>query len=200
MIERFANFAVLGGTFDPIHIAHLIIAQGVIQHLNLERCIFIPSANPPHKDEVTASAEHRLQMVRSATGDNPQFQVLDIELARAPLPSYTYDTIQELKRMFNSKHPIPFIVGADTLSEIPTWNNYPKLLEELVLVVVARFGHPAGEVEAEIKERILSAPIPSMEISSTSIRQRLAQGESIRYLVPSVVEEYITQNGLYRTA
>lgn len=193
-----ANFAVLGGTFDPIHIMHLIVASGVIQKLHLEKCIFIPSAVPPHKERVSASSVHRLKMVQLAIQDNPQFQVMDIELVRSPQPSYTCETLKELKRIFSCNSPIPFIVGADTLTEIPTWHNYPQLLAELILVVTDRWGYPDGPVQPEVQERVLNVALPRMELSSTLIREMVANGESIRYLVPKPVEEYILANGLYR--
>jgi nicotinate-nucleotide adenylyltransferase len=193
-----ADFAILGGTFDPIHIMHLIIASGVIQRLHLKKCIFIPAAVPPHKEKVGASGIQRLEMVQLAIQDNPQFQVLDIELVRSPQPSYTYDTLKEIKRIFSCASPIPFIVGADTLTEIPTWHNYPQLLEELIPVVIDRWGYPEGPVQPEIMKRVVHVDLPRMELSSTLIREMVASGESIRYLVPKQVEEYIVANRLYR--
>jgi len=197
--EKLADFAVLGGTFDPIHIAHLIIAQRVVEHLELKRCIFIPSAQPPHKRIVVAEARHRLRMTELACRDNPAFSVSDMELSRAPQPSYTYHTIQELRQIHNCQMPIPFIIGADTLSEIPTWFNYRNLLENIMLIVAPRFGYPDCGVQPAVEERAIYLSIPRMELSSTTIREMLAKKESIRYLVPHLVEEYIYQNGLYHT-
>lgn len=166
---------VFAGTFNPIHIAHLIIAEAVRCDLNCEKVLFIPSFIPPCKNGETVSAEHRLNMVRLAVESNPYFEVSDIEFKLGGT-SYTFNTISELYRQNpDIEGKINFIIGSDAFKSVTTWHKYEEL-EKLVNFVV---------IQREI------------QISSSYIRERIKENKSVKYLVPDAVEKYIIENKLY---
>jgi nicotinate-nucleotide adenylyltransferase len=192
----------MGGTFDPIHVGHLAIAEEARDALGLARIVFVPAGVPPHKpaSDVTA-VEHRVAMVELAILDNPAFELSRIEVDRAG-PSYTVDTVEALAR----DAEVTLILSAETFAELPTWHEPERLFEAGRLAVVPREGYPAPDPDwlaaafPGREGRVSYLEGPRLGLSSTAIRARVAGGHSIRYLVPSAVEAYITANHLYRTA
>lgn len=181
---------ILGGTFDPPHIGHLIIAEEVRHKLNLDEIWFIPSHTPPHKDDAKASPEDRVRMVELATCSNPFFKVSTIEMERTE-HSYTYDTITLLKE----RHPsldVYFIIGADMVEYLPNWHKVEELLELVHFVGVKRSGYTITS-----NYPVIEVDVPMMEISSTVLRQRLERGETATYLLPDKVLGYIKEKRLY---
>jgi nicotinate-nucleotide adenylyltransferase len=199
-----AGFGILGGTFDPIHFGHLSLAEKARESCGLQKVIFVPAAIPPHKiGEVATSAEKRLKMVELAIQDQPQFQVSAVELNRRG-PSYTIDTIQELKGAEQGADAA-LIIGFDSLLELHTWKDYQDILEETQIVTAFRPGYPIlknnhtwPEFLQPYRERITILEAPLLDISSTWLRVELMYDRSIRYLVPDAVREYIMANRLYR--
>jgi len=193
---------VFGGTFNPIHIAHLRLAEDVREKFSLERVIFIPTNLPPHKRvEGRIDPGHRLKMVRLAARSNPHFKCDDIELKRGGV-SYTIDTVNYLYDKY-SLHDRPYIIiGSDLVGEIGTWKKIGSLAQKVHFVVLLRNGHLVE------KNRALCRNLPgsswhyfekrTMDITSSEIRERAMQGRSIRYLVPEPVLEYIKEKGLYQ--
>ena len=190
------NVGLFGGTFNPPHMAHLVAAESVRDQLRLEKVIFIPAAIPPHKlHERIVPAHHRLQMVKLATGNNPLFEVCDIELRRKG-PSYTIDTICELKKK-SPDYVLHFVMGIDLLIDFGGWKSPDKILEECKIVAMNRPGFDLAMVDKDLLLRVEVVNVPSVDISSTSIRRRVQSGRSIKYLVPSSVEEDIRSNSIY---
>ena len=198
------RLAVMGGTFDPIHYAHLIIAEDVRRRFDLPRVIFMPSGSPPHKNgrEVT-SAEDRYNMTLLATADNPHFFVSRMEVDREG-PSYTIDTIRALKAEIGEGADLLFVTGADAVLEILTWHQPDAILDEARLVAVPRPGFDLNAIDETLgagrasKVTVIDAPLA--EISSTMIRDRVMAGESARYLTPQPVIDYIRKRALYRSS
>ncbi len=215
------KLGILGGTFNPIHYGHLAAAEEVRDRLRLDKVIFVPSAQPPHKrDEDIPSPVQRQEMVRLAVQGNPHFSVSSVEIARGGL-SYTVDTIETLHR----EHPgreLFFITGLDSFLEIRTWKDWQRLLDQTVFVVLSREGcrfrdleafdflHAPAEAlerldagtqnEADLRSggvRIILEVIPAYDISSTDIRKRVREHRSIKYHLPEPVERYIIENTLY---
>ena len=194
---------VLGGTFDPVHLGHLAIAEEARIKLDLDRFIFIPAGQPRLRaDEYLTPAIDRLRMVELATGDNPHFQVCDIEIQRSG-PTYTVDTLVELGQRFGPDTSLYFIVGADILGQFHRWKDPEKVLDACHLVVVSRPGHrdddwPEWFQGADSsKDKVTQLEIPMVDISGTEIRRRASLGESVRRLVPDLVVEYIQDRKLY---
>jgi nicotinate-nucleotide adenylyltransferase len=187
----------MGGTFDPIHIAHLIAAEEALDALDLARVIFVPSARPPHKqgDDVTP-LEHRLEMVRLAIEGDPRLAMSDIE-ARRSEPSYTIETIRQFRRELGEEERLYFIMGADSLAQFFTWKDPVDLLDECEFVVVPRPGVRPDEGDPRIRERAHLLDMPLMGVSSSDIRERVRAGRSIRHLVPPTVRSYIDEKNLY---
>jgi nicotinate-nucleotide adenylyltransferase len=201
---RGRRVGVIGGTFDPIHIGHLVVAEEARTRLELEQMVFVPAGRPPHKlDHDMADAEQRWEMVGLAIADNPQFTASRVDIDRDG-PCYSVETIRLLQEAWGPQTRIFFLIGSDSLSELPTWYQPYRLLRQCQVVAVARPGYP---VELEEVDRalpgtaaliqVLDAPV--LEISSTEIRRRVREGRSIRYLVPAAVEQYIHEHRLYRT-
>lgn len=204
MAEKKRKIGILGGTFDPIHIGHLVTAEAVRNEYTLDRVLFIPAANPPHKQaQKVTRAMHRYIMTVLATYSNPYFQVSSIELDR-PGPSYTIDTIYELKARFGSAAELYFITGADAIQEIPTWDRIEELLGLCQFIAATRPGcfPSVDHIKAHFgklgQRRIHRLTTPELEISSTDIRERIRTNHSIKYIVPENVEQYIVKEGLYR--
>lgn len=195
--ESSSKVGILGGTFNPPHIAHLIVAETVRDNLKLDKILFVPAATPPHKLNVEIiPAGQRLQMVKLAVRNNPVFEVSDVELRRRG-PSFTIDTLTDLKRKF-PKEDYYFLLGIDLLIEFNTWKNPDRILEECTLVAMNRPGFDMGKVDKELLRKVEVVSVPNIDISSTSIRRLVKSGKSIRYLVPDEVEKYVRENSIYQ--
>jgi nicotinate-nucleotide adenylyltransferase len=195
---------VMGGTFDPIHLAHLILAEQARVFLGLDRVLFLPAGAPWRKAERRiAPVADRVAMVRAALAGDPYFEVSLIESERRG-PSYTVDTLSVLQRQLGPQAELYFILGQDALADLPNWREPARIVQLARLAVAARPGCPRPDPAAleravpGIRERIDVVPMPQVDISSTDIRRRVAQGLSIRFLVPAAVEAYIAAHGLYR--
>ncbi len=204
MAEKKHRVGILGGTFDPIHVGHLMTAEAVRNEYHLEKVIFIPAAIPPHKQgQKVTPAIHRFMMTVLATCSNPYFEVSSLEMNR-PGPSYTIDTIYELVHRFGNDTDFYFITGADAIQEIPTWDRIEELLGLCQFIAATRQGCVPNvdnikEYFGELGEkRIHRLATPELEISSTDIRERIKKGYSIKYIVPTAVEQYIYKEGLYK--
>lgn len=193
------RLGLLGGTFDPIHVAHLFMGALAADELSLFKVIFMPAGKPPHKQDVTITDHgHRLHMVRAAVKGEPLFEVSDLELRRNA-PSYTIETVRELLMGAERGTELYLIVGSDSLLEIHTWKDCRELLSLVRLAVYPRPGFDPSACDAVSPGRVhlLQTGGLDFHLSSTAIRDRAASGRSIRYLVPRAVEEYITENNLY---
>lgn len=195
------NIGVLGGTFDPIHIGHLIIAEEARTRLGLVEVLFVPAGQPWLKqDRDVTSALHRVEMVRRGIADNPDFKLSTLEVDRSG-PSYTVDTLEALQDQLSSETSLFFILGRDTLAEVPLWKEPRKVIRLCRLVVPPRLGsrdlRHLEEAIPGLLERVIQLDMPVIGISSSEIRQRVARGLSIRYLVPPEVEEYVTEQRIY---
>ncbi len=197
------NIGVLGGTFDPIHIGHLIVAEAVKAQLELAEVLFVPAGQPWLKaNNYISLVEHRLQMVRLAIANKPYFKLSTMEVER-PGPSYTVDTIAELKGQLDVTDKLFSILGWDNLAQLPQWHEPSRLVKMCHLVAVPRVGCPTPDLnslEASISGLSRSTILletPRIDISASEIRDRVAQGLSIHHLVPEPVEGYIKQHKLY---
>lgn len=196
------KIGILGGTFNPIHIGHLIIAEQCKEQLNLDQIIFIPNGNPPHKNKNIIDKHHRFKMLSLAIEDNKYFDISDIEIKKEE-PSYTINTILELKK--NTTNEIFFIMGDDSLFNIKSWYKYKNLIEECRFIVFPREKtldisnynkFISTELNADIaKFNFISFPL--INISSTLIRNMIEKKNSVKYLVPDKVINYIDSNKLY---
>jgi nicotinate-nucleotide adenylyltransferase len=195
------NIGILGGTFDPIHIGHLVVAEEARVKLGLSEVLFVPAGQPWLKqDRDITPAVHRVEMVRRATADNPYFKLSTLEVDR-PGSSYTVDTLTLLQDQLSSETSLFFILGRDTLAELPLWKEPQKVIQLCRLVVPPRLGsRDLRHLEKAIPgllERVIQLDMPVIGISASEIRQRIAGGLSIRYLVPTAVERYIAEQGIY---
>ena len=193
---------VFSGTFNPIHTAHLIIAETVRTELNLAKITFIPNNIPPHRKEDIALPEHRMNMIKLAIPDNPYFEVSDIEF-RKNEKSYTINTVNALKQQNpNLDEKYNLIIGTDAFKLIDSWYQAEKLASQVRFIIVARPNDENIEkIFTDIRLKNIEYAVvkaPLLDISSSYIRNRIANKKSIRYLVPSKVEEYIYGNELYR--
>ena len=192
------RLGILGGTFDPIHLGHLILAEQLKEGLNLKKVIFVPSANPPHKrNSLVSSAKDRLMMAKIAIKDNPDFILSDLELKREG-KSYTVDTLSEFKKLYPDSE-LFFLLGSDVLDEIKSWKEPDKIFEEVKVVIALRPGFDKIDSQSRFVKKSLLFPIPGLNISSTQIREKVKAGNSIRYLVPPGIEEFIRAKNLYRS-
>jgi nicotinate-nucleotide adenylyltransferase len=199
---------VFGGTFDPVHFGHLIMAEQCREQGRLDEVWFVPAARPPHKPESELTRfDQRTEMLALATAGHAAFRVLDLEKDR-PGPSYTVDTLAEL-RSREAGAELWLLVGSDTLAELGSWHEKQRLAELAGLLVMARPGHeilPAERVRAELglspagSLRMETVEAPLIDISSRDLRRRTAAGRSIRYFLPRSVEMYIREKHLYRDA
>lgn len=193
---------IFGGTFDPIHIGHLIVAETIMDEFHLDKVVFIPAAVPPHKlDKQISPAKHRYMMTMLATCSNPRFQVSDMEMHRQG-PSYSRDTLAQLLEEHGRDTEFYFIVGADSVENLHTWNRIDELLTMCHFIGASRPGcMPDMEKIAQrfgpLAEKIHCLETPELEISSTEIRHRVGQKRTIRYIVPETVEQYIYKEKLY---
>jgi nicotinate-nucleotide adenylyltransferase len=198
------TWGLLGGTFDPVHYGHLAIAEQTRETLGLAGVMFVPARTPPHKpSSIVWPAEHREAMVALAISDNPCFRLSRIELER-PGPSYAVETAERLRQ--ESSNEFVFILSMEVLSTLPTWRDPDRLLELCRIAVVPRPEYPSlgrdwvAQHFAGREDRILFLSGPRLGHSASDIRRRVEEGRSIRYLVPPLVERYILDHALYRTA
>lgn len=214
MSEKSTNqrIGIFGGTFDPIHLGHLLIAETAREQLGLHQVRFIPAAIAPHKLDRTAAVtgKQRAEMVQLAINGNPAFVCDQRELSRGGV-SYTVDTLEELRREYTASQLV-LIIGADSLHELDTWREPQRICELAFVAVVARGGQPtpdltylqrylppaqvADDEKNTLEQHLIS--MPQLEISSTDIRRRIASGYSVRYLLPPAVAAYIAAQQLYR--
>ena len=198
-----SRIGILGGTFDPIHIGHLAIAEDVRVTLQLDRVLFVPAAQQPFKRErIVASAADRLAMVERACAENTTFTASPVEIARAGI-SYTVTTLETLTATLDGE--VFFILGADALAELPRWHQANRLSELAHFVTVKRPGFTLAveQLRAALPgfdQRLTVLDGPRLDISSSEIRERAALGRSLRYLVPDSVIDYLSQHNLYRAA
>jgi nicotinate-nucleotide adenylyltransferase len=204
MQQKQLRIGISGGTFDPIHHGHMIIAEQIRESLELDKVIFIPSGLPPHKDDLKVTpAEHRFNMVHAAVQTNPFFEVSRIEVDREGY-TYTIDTIKKLNGLFGDTVRLFFITGADVIPELLTWKNYEDLFKLCEFIAVLRpgfkkegFMKEIGYLRSVYSAKIHTVDAPLIGISSTIIREKVKEGKSIKYLVPESVEFYILKNRLY---
>jgi len=213
------RWGILGGTFDPVHLGHLRIAEEASEALGFDCFLFVPAADPPHKpNKQITSFEHRWQMLEMALSNNPKFQLSDLE-QKAFGKSYTVVTLTRLLETFSEETDLYFLVGMDSFLELDTWWHYRELFKLARIVVVQRPGYPEQKMEEFLRQKISAdykrddetgvfthpylLPIHPMEntymgISSTQIRRLVSEGRSIRYLVPDDVMSYIRKNNHYK--
>ncbi|OON99580.1 MAG: nicotinate (nicotinamide) nucleotide adenylyltransferase [Epulopiscium sp. Nele67-Bin004] len=197
------KIAIMGGTFDPIHMGHLIMAEVVIDQCDINTVLFIPSGNPPHKQENDVTdKKHRYLMTQLAINDNNKFFISDIEVNTEKI-TYTIDTIKKLNKQYGQK--LSFIVGADSLLSILNWHKAKDLLKICSFIVINRIGYREEEISCHIEKLtndygadIHKINISEINLSSTEIRQRVNTSKSIRYMVPEAVRQYIDNNNLYK--
>ncbi|APD09444.1 MULTISPECIES: nicotinate-nucleotide adenylyltransferase [Thermus] len=185
------RIGLFGGSFDPIHLGHLLAASEAASALGLDQVLFVVAARPPHKTPV-APPEARYEMVLLATAEDRRFGASRLELDR-PGPSYTVDTLEEARRLF-PEDELFFITGADAYRDVLTWKEGHRLHELATLVAVARPGYPLEAMPVPV----VPLWVPEVGISSTEIRRRIRQGLSVRYWVPRAVEVYLEKHALYR--
>lgn len=197
------KIGILGGTFDPVHNGHIKVAEAVKTQLDLAKVVFVPAGQPWLKsDSPVSPAEHRVEMVRLAIAVCSGFELSLLEINR-PGPSYTVDTIKEFRDKHGDGNELFFILGQDSLSQLPRWKEPNRIIELCYLVAVPRPGcRPPDLKELEtlipgLSSRLILLDKPEIDVSATQIRKRVAEGLSIRALVPEPVAEYIKQHKLY---
>ena len=211
------RIGVYGGTFDPIHVAHLRCAEEAREQLGLDEILFVPAADPPHKRRRITPAAHRLAMVRLAIAGNPAFRVSTIEIDRDGR-SYTVDTLRALRATFRAPTALTLLIGADAFRELDTWKDYATLftLADLavwsrppdvicrpraLLPVAARgefcYGRDQNTLRHRTGNRIRFLTVTALDVSASAIRLRLRRGQSVRYLVPASVGHYVSRHRLY---
>jgi len=186
-----SRVGIFGGTFDPVHVGHLSIAQAALECVPLDRMIFVPARRSPLKDRgPVASEQDRLAMLRLATADEPRFKVSTLELDREGT-SYTVDTLEALR----GEGELYLVMGADAVSEFQRWRSPERIREIAVLLVASRPGAPDPSADP----RLIVFDAPCLDISSRELRARAARGRSLRYLVPDAARQHLERHGLYRT-
>jgi nicotinate-nucleotide adenylyltransferase len=197
-----AKLGVIGGTFDPPHYGHLVLAENARVQFALNRVLFVPAGQPPHKPERPVTlAQHRVAMVEAAIAGNKDFTVSRVDLDR-PGPHYTVDTLGILTRAYPDA-VLLFLMGGDSLAEFASWRDPSGIVRQARLAVMARPGWEADlaslvEEIPDIRDRLILLDAPYLEISGTDLRRRVRRGLPIRYLVPPGVEEYVREHKLYR--
>lgn len=193
------DIGLFGGSFNPPHVAHLIVAEVARDQFGFDEVWWIPNATPPHKSQDDlAAVNHRLEMTRRAVAENPAFQVCDIEVERSGV-SYTVETVRALQ----DQHPntdFGLLIGSDSLDHFAEWHKPDEIAERVPLVVYKRPGVIDAVPESRFANHVRFVAAPVMEVSGTEIRSRCRAGRSIRYLVPEPVRAYIETQGLYRRA
>ncbi len=189
------RIGIFGGTFNPPHIAHKIAAEYCREELNLDKVVFIPSGNHPLKNSI--EAKHRYNMAVRAFCCDDNFEVSDIEVNNSSKKSYTVDTLQELKETAFSESSLVLLIGADNLLELHKWKEPHRLFELAEVAAMYRPGYEFTDIENEFLKKARIVEIPLLEISSTMIRGRIANGLSVKYMIDHEVEKYISENKLY---
>lgn len=198
------KIGIMGGTFDPIHYGHLMLAEQIRASYGLDQIIFIPVGNAPHKQKHKPTDKiHRYMMTMLATASNPNFTVSDIEIKKNVI-TYAIDTIKELKANYNTPVELYFITGADAIILLDTWKSYRELVKYVKFIGASRPGvdefvlkKKIEELSLELGAHIELCSVPALAISSTDIRNRVSDGKSIKYLLPEAVENYICKEKLY---
>lgn len=191
------RIGILGGSFDPVHLGHLILADAAVTHLRLDRLLLMPAGRPAHKRRrALAPVEHRVAMLRLAARGNPRLEVSTRE-ARDPGVTFTVRTLERLAAAEAASWF--FIMGEDSLREFDTWREPDRILQLARLGVVRREGTPPARLRAGLRGRVAFVPMPGIAISSSDIRRRVARGSSVRYWVPDAVLSYMERHGLYRS-
>ncbi len=200
------RIGILGGTFDPPHNAHLILAQHAYEELGLTEVLFVPAGMPPHKTRTRTNADQRLDMLRIALDDVPYFRLSRVEIDR-PGPHYTIDTVRIIQEE-NPTAELFFIMGGDVFRDLPSWDRPQEMFEtcKLAVAVMRRPGKDGSDLRADMHESLIPGlreytimlNSPLVEFSSTDIVDRLTNGRSVRYMVPEPVLEYISDHGLYQ--
>ena len=201
---RKLRIGIMGGTFDPLHYGHLVTAEEARTQFNLDKVIFVPTGNPPHKKNYSVSEpEHRFLMTVLAVMSNPFFTVSRTEIDRKGY-SYAVDTVINFRKQYGSDAELFFITGADAILEILTWKNVQALMQECCFIAATRPGFNLEELNkkslefpGDFQRCVYFMQIPSLSISSTDIRQRVIKGQTIKYLMPEAVQQYIYKNNLY---
>jgi nicotinate-nucleotide adenylyltransferase len=208
---------ILGGTFDPVHLGHVALAEAALAGLPLGEVLWLPSGSPGHRAPPVASARDRLAMLRLTTAGNPRYRIDDGELARSE-PTYTVHTLTRLRAQLGNEQPLALLLGSDSFLSLPTWLRWRELFDLAHIAVASRPGHlpsdggPAPELSAEIARRsarpeqlaasaagrIVRFDMPPMDISASAIRAQLAAGQDTRHLLPAAVLVYIEAQHLYR--
>lgn len=190
------KIGIFGGSFNPPHIAHLILAESLYENLSLDKVLFMPSSTPPHKQNDTLlDPTDRLRLVNLAIVGNDRFSVSDLEIKRGGT-SYTIETITALEDIYKDA-TLYLVVGFDNLVTFHHWREYRAILDRCMVVAMNRPGTEIGNVRKEILEKTIIVDVPYLDISSTTIRERIRQGKSVRYLVPDAVLEEINKCGFY---
>ncbi|HHZ16518.1 MAG TPA: nicotinate-nucleotide adenylyltransferase [Peptococcaceae bacterium] len=205
-LKKNKRIGIMGGTFDPIHYGHLVTAETARSEFALEKVIFVPSGNPPHKSEAMVTRkEQRYLMTVLATAANPYFEVSRVEIER-PGQSYAIDTVREFKSKMDEDSELYFITGADAIFEIVTWKDVDGLFDRCTFIAATRPGFNLDALREKLLKRlpieylkkIIPLEVPAMAISSTDIRQRIRNNRTVKYLLPEEVENFIYKNKLYR--
>lgn len=203
--QRSTRLGIYGGSFDPVHLGHLLLAETCREECSLDRVLFLPCRQSPHKPHgAVATGQQRAEMLEFAVAGDPRFGVCRIELER-PGPSFTVETLRQLCDE-QPESELFFLMGADSLTDLPLWRE-PLTILELATVVAVNRGHrpPPDLILLEsrlgpiVRDRVQIVTMPGIELSATEIRERVRSGRSLRFRVPRAVEEYIRQNGLYQT-
>ncbi len=202
------RLGIMGGAFDPIHIAHLVTAEEALMQFGLDEVVFMPAGNPPHKTRRLAPAEFRYLLACVATASHPRFSVSRYEVDRKQV-GYTVDTLEHVAATFGSETEVFFITGADAVLDILTWKAPARVLELCTLIAATRPGHDLSRLSGVFERlglgvagagpevRVKVMEIPALAVSSSMIRERLASGKPIRYLVPDAVAQLIDKAGFY---
>ena len=187
------RIGILGGTFNPIHIGHLILAEEALAKLKLDKVVFVPTYIPPHKTvEGSVKPAERMKMVELAIADNPAFSVSGFEIS-SKKRSYSIETLKEFRKTYGEEAQLFFITGSDLLKDLFSWKDVNDIFKISKFIVANRPGYPVKDIPKEV-ETVVITPI---EVSSEDIRRRLKTGRSIRYLVPEKVRGYILERSLY---
>jgi nicotinate-nucleotide adenylyltransferase len=202
------RIGIFGGTFDPVHYGHLAIAEEVYHKLKLARVVFVPAGQPPHKlGWPITPAQQRLEMLQLAVADNPHFEISLVDIQRVG-PSYTVDTLRLLREEWGPHVELYFIIGGDSLKDLPSWHDPAGVIAQACIVALMRPGYVEIEALGQqlsrrlpgLAQRLLTLTGPRMDISSTDLRQRVRVGEPVRYQIPDAVERYMREQHLYDLA
>lgn len=187
------KIAIFGGTFDPPHLGHLIMAEEVMNACGLDEVWFMPSPDPPHKKgEVRTPSKHRIEMVKKAIADNDHFRLSLFEFEREG-PSYSYDTVKKLLVRF-PEHDFSFLIGADMVEFLPNWHRIDELVKLISFIAVGRHGF---SLKSPYRLHIHEVEVPRIEVSSSMIRKRYKKHSTTRYFMPLAVQNYVDEKGLY---